>query len=128
MLHVLGMRAGPGVDDALIAALDDPELRATAAYLLGREGYRGYPERDRDRDAVRSALRAHLDDRSAFDDPFLGRTLAVQDVVLAAYVRVTGLEAFGIPHTARSEMIGLAVPAFTDEERRALLDAVAAGA
>src|SRR5687768_6213543 len=40
-LHVLGKRADAGVDPALIAALDDPALRATAAYLLGRPGFKG---------------------------------------------------------------------------------------
>lgn len=62
VLQVLGKHSDPTVDDALVALLAVDDLRATAAYLLGRAGYKGYPPRRRDLAAVRAALRAHLDD------------------------------------------------------------------
>jgi hypothetical protein len=121
VLHVLGKRSDPTVDPALIEALEDPELRATAAYLLGREGFKGYPSRSRDRDAVRAALRAHLDDEGAFDDPFYRRTFRTQDFVLGALVRVIGPERFHFADPQVADLIGYSLPEFSDELRSDLL-------
>ena len=121
VLHVLGKRADPGVDAALIAALEDPELRATAAYLLGRAGFKGYPERPRDVAAVRAALRRHLADDGTFADPFYRRSFRTQDFVLAAFVRVTGPERFRIGDKHLAELVGYSLPAFSDATRADLL-------
>jgi len=118
--HVLGRRSDATVDAALIAMLDDPVLRATGAYLLGRVGYKGYPARTRDLDAVRAALRAHLDDPSTFDDPFHRRQFRTGDFVLAALVRVTGPEKFHIADAELAELIGLGLPEMSDDLRAEL--------
>jgi hypothetical protein len=78
VVHLLGMRATSDVDAALIALLDDREVGATAAYLLGRAGFKGYPSRTRDAAAIVAALRRHLDDAATFDDPFYRRTFRVR--------------------------------------------------
>jgi hypothetical protein len=121
VVHVLGKRADPTVDAALVVLLDDPVLRATAAYVLGRAGYKGYAPRPRDVDAVRTALRRHLDDPSTFEDPFYRRTFRTQDFVLGAYVRLTGIEKFRIANMALGDLIGLSLPEMTDAERGDLL-------
>lgn len=121
VLHVLGKRSDPTVDDALMTTLDDPELRATSAYLLGRPGYKGYPERPRDEQAIRESLGRHLDDDGTFDDPFYRRSFRTQDFVLAAFVRVTGPERFRIPDAALADLIGYSLPAFGSETRADLL-------
>jgi hypothetical protein len=121
VLQVLGKRSDPAVDAALMTTLEDPELRATSAYLLGRPGYKGYPERPRDGQAIRAALRRHLDDDGTFDDPFYRRTFRTQDFVLAAFVRVTGPERFRIPDTAFADLIGYTLPEFDAETRADLL-------
>ena len=121
LLHVLGKRSDPTVDAALIAALGDPELRPAAAYLLGRRGYKGYPADGRDLDAVRAALRPYLDDESRFEDPFYGRGFRTQDFVLAALVRLTGPERFGLTEPKRADLIGYGLPAFDDATRAELL-------
>ncbi len=121
VLQVLGKRSDPTVDAALMTTLEDPELRATSAYLLGRPGYKGYPERPRDGEAIRAALRRHLDDDGTFDDPFHRRTFRTQDFVLAAFVRVTGPERFRIPDTAFADLIGYTLPEFDAETRADLL-------
>lgn len=118
VLHVLGKRADAAVDAALVGFLDDPELCATAAYLLGAAGYREYPARARDTDAVRAALRRHLDDASTFADPFHRKSFRTQDFVIAAYVRVAGPDGFPL---AKPDLVGHGLPAFTDAERAALL-------
>jgi hypothetical protein len=121
VLHVLGKRDVGDVDAALIGALDDPDLRATAAYLLGRAGYKGYPMRTRDPAKVRAALRAHLEDTTTFEDPFYHRTFRTQDFVIAAYVRVTGVAQFHIANHDVADLIGLGLPALDDATRQALL-------
>lgn len=121
VLHVLGMRADPTVDAALIALLDDPALRATAAYLLGRVGFKGYPRRARDARAVQVALQRYLDDQTMFEDPFYRRTFRTQDFVLGAYVRVIGPEQFRIPDPTTVDLSGLGLPELTDAERADLL-------
>jgi hypothetical protein len=117
LLHVLGKRSDATVDAALIEALDDPELRPAAAYLLGRRGYKGYPAGERDLEAVRAALRPYLDDDRRFEDPFYRRTFHAQDFVLAAYARVTGPERFGITDPVRADLIGYSLPDFGDAAR-----------
>lgn len=121
VLQVLGKRSDPTVDAALLTTLDDPELRATSAYLLGRPGYKGYPARPRDEQAIRAALQRHLDDDGTFDDPFYRRPFRTQDFVLAAFVRVTGPERFRIPDTAFADLIGYTLPEFDAETRADLL-------
>ena len=121
VLQVLGKRSDPTVDAALLTTLEDPELRATSAYLLGRPGYKGYPARPRGERAIRAALRRHLDDDGTFDDPFYRRTFRTQDFVLAAFIRVTGPERFRIPDTAFAELIGYTLPEFDAETRADLL-------
>lgn len=121
VLHVLGKRADSTVDAALISLLDDPELRATAAYLLGRVGFKAYPQRVRDVAAVRTGLRRYLDDTTTFEDPFYRKTFRTQDFVLAAYVRVTGPERFRISSPVVVDLIGLSLPELTDDTRTDLL-------
>jgi hypothetical protein len=127
LLHVLGKRSDRTVDGALIEALGDPELRPAAAYLLGRRGYRGYPAEDRDLEAVRAALRRHLDDERPFEDPFYRRRFRTQDFVLAALVRLAGPERFGITDPKRADLIGYALPQFDDATRAELLARADAG-
>jgi hypothetical protein len=121
LLHVLGKRSDPEVDAALLAMLEDPELRATSAYLLGRAGFKGYPARPRDVEAIRGALRRHLSDDGVFEDPFYRRSFRTQDFVLAAFVRLTGPERFRFADPHLADMIGHGLPAFTDATRADLL-------
>jgi hypothetical protein len=106
----------------MVALLDDPELCATAAYLLGAAGYREYPARARDTEAVLAALRRHVNDASTFADPFHRKSFRTQDFAIAAYVRVAGPEAFTL---AKPDLVGHGLPAFTDAERTALLAQIA---
>jgi hypothetical protein len=121
LLHVLGKRSDPTVDGALIEALRVPELRPTAAYLLGRRGYKGYPVHGRDLDAVRAALRTYLGDDERFEDPFHRRSFRAGDFALAALVRLEGPERFGITDPKRADLIGYALPALDDATRAQLL-------
>jgi hypothetical protein len=121
VLHVLGRRADASVDAALLATLEDPELRATSAYLLGRAGFKGYPARPRDVEAIRAALRRHLSDDSAFEDPFYRRSFRTQDFVLAAFVRLTGPERFRFADAQLADMIGYGLPRFSEAIRADLL-------
>jgi hypothetical protein len=121
VLHVLGKRSDQTVDAALMTTLDDPELRATSAYLLGRAGYKGYPERSRDERAIRESLRRHLDDDGTFDDPFYRRSFRTQDFVLAAFVRVSGPERFRIADDVLADLIGYTLPEFDADTRADLL-------
>jgi hypothetical protein len=126
VLHVLGKRASADVDAALLQALEDPELRATAAYLLGRAGSKGYPTRQRHTEKLRAALRAHLTDPGSFEDPFYQRTFRTQDFVLAAWVRITGVSQFRIASRDVADLIGLGLPDMTDAIRADLLAQVKA--
>ena len=112
LLHVLGKRSDGTVDRALLATLENPELRATSAYLLGRPGFKGYPARERDVDAIRAALGRHLSDESTFEDPFYRRTFSTRDFVLAAFVRLTGPERFRFADPGLADTIGYDLPAF----------------
>lgn len=126
VVHLLGMRAGTDVDPALIALLGDLDVRATAAYLLGRAGFKGYPTRERDEAAVVAALRQHLDDASTFDDPFYRRTFRTQDFVLGALVRLLGPERFKTSDPRVEDQIGYALPWWSDAVRADLLAQVRA--
>jgi len=122
LLHVLGKRADDTVDAALLTALKDPELTATAAYLLGRAGFKGYPKRPRgDLDAIRTALRRHLDDDTPFEDPFQRSTFRTGDFALAAYLRLTGPSEFTFDAADTASVIGYTLPSFSEGERRALV-------
>lgn len=121
VVHLLGMRAEAGVDAALIVLLGDREVSATAAYLLGRAGFKGYPARARDKSAVVAALRHHLDDSSTFEDPFYRKTFRTQDFVLGALTRVLGPEQFKTSDTRVEEQIGYALPWWSDTVRAELL-------
>ena len=121
VLHLLGMRAEPGVDAALVALLADRELAATAAYLLGHAGFKGYPNRNRDEVSIIAALRTHLGDTFEFLDPFYGRRFRTQDFVLGALVRLLGPERFNTPDARVEDQIGYALPWWTDDVRADLL-------
>ena len=114
LLHVLGKRRDEQVDGVLLDALEDPELSATAAYLLGRVGFKGYPSRSRDEEAVRAALLRHVGDDATFDDPFYKRSFRAGDFALAALARLDGWKGF-------EDTIGLTLPRFDDVTREALL-------
>jgi hypothetical protein len=122
LLHVLGMRSDPTVDDALLTTLEDPELRATSAYLLGRPGFKGYPERPRDRDAILAALRPHLTDDGTFEDPFYHRSFRTQDFVLGAFIRLAGPERFRFADPEDADLIGYELPEFDAATRADLLE------
>ena len=121
VVHLLGMRATTDVDAALIALLGDRGVGATAAYLLGRAGFKGYPKRMRDPAVVIAALRQHLDDTSTFDDPFYRRTFRTQDFVLGALARLLGPERFKIADPRFDDDIGYALPWWSDAVRAELL-------
>jgi hypothetical protein len=126
VLHLLGMRADPSVDAALVALLQDPDLVATAAYLLGRAGFKGYPARTRDDAKIIAALRMHLDDASEFLDPFYRRAFRTRDFVLGALVRMLGPERFRTRDARVEDQIGYALPWWSDEVRVELLTQVRA--
>ena len=123
LLHVLGRRRDERVDQALLAALEDPDLRATAAYLLGRAGFKPYPARPRDEDAVRAALRRYLDDDTTFDDPFYRQSFRVGDFVLGAYIRLTGPKRFTFADRTVGDDIGYELPRFGDQREDLLAQA-----
>jgi hypothetical protein len=122
LLHVLGMRSDPTVDAALLKTLEDPELTATSAYLLGRAGYKGYPDRKRNLAAIRTALRRHLDNKGTFQDPFYHQEFRTQDFVLGAYIRLVGPGRFHFADPDEADLIGLALPDFDAATRAALLE------
>jgi hypothetical protein len=126
VVHLLGMRADPSVDAALLALLEDRDLAAMAAYLLGRAGFKGYPARSRDDAKIIAALRAHLDDTSEFVDPFYQRTFHTQDFVLGALVRMLGPERFRTRDPRVEDQIGYALPWWSDELRAEFLKQVRA--
>jgi hypothetical protein len=121
LLHVLGRRSDATVDAALRTLLDDPPLRATSAYLLGRAGFKPYPDRPRDLEADRAALRRHLNDTETFEDPFQHETFRVQDFVLAAFVRLTGPRRFTWADPEDADDVGYELPRFDDATRADLL-------
>lgn len=121
LLHMVGQRADDLVDEVLMGALGSEALMPTAAYLLGRTGYRGYPARSRDEAAVTRALREHLDDPGEFVDPFLGKTFQGRDFVIAALVRLLGVERFTGVDERQAPMVGLALPDFSDTQRTELV-------
>lgn len=125
VLHVLGKRTDATVDAALIQLLADDALRATAAYLLGRVGYKGYLPRARDVDAVQTALRAHVKDSTQFTDPFYQTMYRTQDFVIAAYIRVMGTSRFTFADSTLEDLIGLGLPEFPDDVRAGLLAQIA---
>lgn len=122
LLHVLGQRSDPTVDEALRGTLQDSELTATSAYLLARAGFKGYADRPVDVDADRAALRDRLDDDSTFEDPFYNRSFRTQDFVLAAYVRLMGPDRFAFPDPDLEPLIGYELPRFDDATRADLLE------
>lgn len=122
LLHVLGKRADHTVDGALLTTLEDPELRATSAYLLGRPGFKGYPARSRDVDPLRAALRRHLFDGGTFEDPFYRRSFRTQDFVLAAFIRLSAPRRFRFADPQAADMIGYELPEFDEATRADLLE------
>lgn len=121
MLHVLSQREEPAADGALIRALDDPDLRGTAAYLLGRIGFKGYPKRPRPTEEMLTALARHLDDPDGFVEPWHEVTLRNQDLVLAAFIRLAGPDAFRFEADENRREIGYELARFSDSERGNLL-------
>jgi hypothetical protein len=110
LLHVLGKRADRGVDQVLLDTLDDPGYTATSAYLLGRPGFKGYPDRPRDKPAIEAALRRHLHDEGTFEDPFYRRSFRTQDFVIAALVRLLGPRRFDFRRPDLADNIGYDLP------------------
>jgi hypothetical protein len=110
LLHVLGKRADPGVDEVLLETLEDPRYTATSAYLLGRSGFKGYPDRTRDAGAIEAALRRHLSDDGTFEDPFYRQSFRTQDFVIAALVRLLGPRAFHFQRPELGDNIGYDLP------------------
>jgi len=96
-------------------------LEARAGQLLGRAGFKGYPNRTRDDTSIIAALRSHLDDTSEFFDPFYRRTFRTQDFVLGALVRLLGPERFRTRDARVEDQIGYALPWWTDDVRAELL-------
>lgn len=117
MLQFLGWRSDAGADDALILALSDPVLRALAAFLLGRIGYRGYPQRDRPSRRILTALKPHLDDDRPYRDPWYDETWLTSDFVIAAFVRVAGVDRFRFVDDGNKNWIGMELPSFHAAER-----------
>lgn len=121
MVQFLGWRRDASADDALILALSDPTLRPLAAYLLGRSGYKGYPLRDRPARRILTALKLHLDDDSKYRDPWYDETYHTRDFVIAAFVRVAGVDRFRFDEESHKNWIGLELPSFDSAERDNLL-------
>lgn len=115
LLHVLGRRGDERVDQALLTALEHPALRATAAYLLGRRGFKPYARLPRDEDALRAALRRHLGDDATFDDPFLRQSFRVGDFALGAYIRLAGPKRFTFADRTVGDDVGYELPRFGDQ-------------
>jgi hypothetical protein len=128
VVHILGMRATADVDAALVALLGDREVGATAAYLLGRAGFKGYPTRTRDARAIVASLRAHLGDTTTFEDPFYRKRFQTRDFVLGAVVRLLDPETFHSTDDRVVEQIGYALPWWSDDVRADLLTQVGARA
>lgn len=120
MLQILGLRREAAVDTTLVAALADPALRPLAAYLLGRPGFKGYPARDRKSGApLLRALAAHLDDAGRYDDPWYQHAYATADLVLAAFVRLAGVDRFVFTNPEDRDFLGYTLH-FPDAERTGL--------
>lgn len=116
-MHIMSQRDDPEVDDALLDCLGIPALRATAAYLLGRIGGKGYPRRSRATAKLLEALRPHLDEASSFLDPWYGESYAVVDFVIGAYIRLAGPERFRLPDADAALLIGWELPCFDSKTR-----------
>lgn len=123
VVHLLGMRATADVDSALVMLLGDRDVGPTAAYLLGRMGFKGYPTRARHRDSVIQALRAHVEGgvTGTFEDPFYRKTFQALDFYIGALVRILGPETFSSSDSRMVEQIGYALPWWTDDVRDDLL-------
>lgn len=120
MLQILGLRREAAVDTTLVAALADPAVRPLAAYLLGRPGFKGYPSRDRTSVApLLRALATHLDDAGRYDDPWYQRSHATSDLVLAAFVRLAGVDRFVFTNPEDRDFLGYTLR-FPDAERAGL--------
>jgi hypothetical protein len=118
MVQLLGWRRDASADDALIVALSDPTLRPLASFLLGRIGYKGYPLRDRPARRILTALKPHLDDDSAYLDPWYDETYRTGDLVIAAFVRVAGVDRFRfLDEEKHKNWIGMELPSFDAAER-----------
>jgi hypothetical protein len=95
-------------------------VRPLAAYLLGRPGFKGYPARDRKSVApLLRALAAYLDDAGRYDDPWYQHAYATGDLVLAAFVRLAGVDRFVFTTPEDRDFLGYALH-FPDGERAGL--------
>lgn len=118
MVQFLGWRRSPDADDALILSLADPMLRPLAAFLLGRIGYKAYPRRDRPARRILTALKPHLEDNLTYLDPWYDETYRTGDFVIAAFVRVVGVDRFRfVQEKKHKNWIGLELPSFNVAER-----------
>jgi hypothetical protein len=121
MLQILALRREAAVDAALVDGLADPLLRPLAAYFLGRPGYKGYPVRERHAvTPILRALAAYLQDAGVYQDPWYHNTRATADLVLAAFVRIAGPDAFTFASPEERDVIGYTLR-FPDGERAGLL-------
>jgi hypothetical protein len=127
LLFGLAGQDDPRVDPILIRALDDPAMRPRALYLLGAIGTRGWPKRERDRDALLAAIRPYITDPKPYRDPILGEALVTADLAEAAFVRIAGPEHFpsvdALADDAQplaGEFVGMALPHFSEDQRAAL--------
>lgn len=119
-------------DQVLLHALDRPELRARALYLLGAIGTKGWPSRNRDRPRILDALAKYVDDVTPYRDVYYrDSTFQVGDFAKAAFVRVAGVASFpvvatldGDPDHLQAQFIGMALPVFSDHDRIQLSAAI----
>jgi hypothetical protein len=134
LLFLIASIDDPTADDALLRALERPELRPRALYLLGVIGTKGWPSRSRDVPRILTALASHVADRTPYRDVYYrDSTFQVGDFARAAYVRVAGVTSFpgvaqldGDPDRQQAQFIGLALPLFSDADRTRLDAAIAA--
>jgi hypothetical protein len=136
LLFLVAHTPDPRADDVLIQALEQPELRPRALYLLGAIGTKGWPSRDRDRRRILGAILGHVDDATPYQDVYYrDKTFQVGDLAKAAYVRVAGVDEFpeiaqldGDPDGLQARFIGMALPLFSDADRARLATAIRAHA
>jgi hypothetical protein len=116
LLFLAGWSDDPAADSLLLEALDDPELRPRALYLLGVTGTKGWPSRTRDEERILAALRRFAGDRGTYVDVVHAVELRVGDLASAAFARIVGPERLRVVAelpAVDARWIGLALPQFT---------------
>lgn len=127
VLFLLAAQDDARVDGILVDALEDPQLRPRALYLLGAIGTRGWPKRERDTPALLRAIRPWTTDAAVYVDPVYEEQLVVGDLAKAAFIRLAGPEHFPALEQAANprqpfpvEHVGMALPHFDPADRDAL--------